>query len=132
MFYSQKLKCNFFKDSDRETSFFHALMNQKHKKNFIPAIHCNDGSLTTSVRKVREVFVNFFKQLLGTSRATSPLDESVVCCDPCLDPTLHTSLLADVLNDDIKKAFFSIDDGKSPGLDGYSSLFLKNSWNMVG
>jgi len=37
MFYSQKLKCNLFKDSDRGTSFFHALMNQKHKKNFIHA-----------------------------------------------------------------------------------------------
>jgi hypothetical protein len=27
MFFSQKLKCHFFKDSDRGSSFFHALMN---------------------------------------------------------------------------------------------------------
>ena len=30
MFCSKKLKCNFFKDSDKRTSFFHVLMNQKH------------------------------------------------------------------------------------------------------
>jgi mannosylglycoprotein endo-beta-mannosidase len=132
MFYSQKLKCNFFKDSDRGTSFFHALMNQKYKKNFIPAIHRADGSLTTSVSEVGDVFVSFFKQLLGTARATSPLDESVISCGPRLDPTLHSALLATVTNDDIKKALFSIGNTKSPGPDGYSSLFFKNSWDVVG
>jgi hypothetical protein len=118
MFYSQKLKCNFFKDSDRGTSFFHALMNQKHKKNFIPAIHRSDGSLTTSASEVGDVFVSFFKQLLGTSRATSPLDESVVGCGPRVDSSLHASLLTDVSYDDIKNALFSIGDTKSPGPDG--------------
>jgi len=132
MFYSQKLKCNLFKDSDRGTSFFHALMNQKHKKNFIPAIHRNDGSLTTSVSEVGDVFVSFFKQLLGTSRTTSPFDESFVRYGPCIDSTLHASLLANVSNDDIKKALFSIDDTKSSGPDGYSALFFKNSWDVVG
>lgn len=38
MFFAQKLKCNLFKESDRGTSFFHALMSQKNKRNHIPAI----------------------------------------------------------------------------------------------
>ena len=29
MFFSQKLKCDYFRDCDRGTSFFHASMNQK-------------------------------------------------------------------------------------------------------
>ena len=37
-FFSQKLKCIFFKDGDRGTSFFHALISHKHRKNFIPAL----------------------------------------------------------------------------------------------
>ena len=61
-----------------------------------------------------------------------PLDESVVCCGPRLDTTLHPSLLANVTNDDIKKALFSIGNTKSPGPDGYSSLFFKHSWDVVG
>jgi hypothetical protein len=60
------------------------------------------------------------------------LDESVVCCGARLDSTLHAFLLADVSNDDIKKALFSIGDAKSPGPDGYSSLFFKSSWDVVG
>ncbi|KAL9400754.1 hypothetical protein Peur_004603 [Populus x canadensis] len=127
VFYSQKLKCDFLKDSDRGTSFFHAWMNQKHKANFILAIHRSDGSLTTSASEVGEVFVNFFQQLLGTSRATSPLDESVVRCGPCVDSSLHSSLLAHVSSNDIKKALFSIGDTKSPGPDGNSVFFFKKS-----
>jgi hypothetical protein len=45
---------------------------------------------------------------------------------------LHPSLLANVTNDDIKKALFSIGNTKSPGPDGYSSLFFKHSWDVVG
>ncbi|KAL9363701.1 hypothetical protein Peur_041574 [Populus x canadensis] len=132
MFYSQKLKCNFFKDCDRGTSFFHALMSHRHKKNFIPAIRCNSGSLTTSMAKVGDVFVSYYQQLLGSSRVTLPLDETVVCCGPRLDTATQASLLATVSHDDIKKALFSIGDHKSPGPDGYSSFFLKKSWDVVG
>jgi hypothetical protein len=132
MFYSQKLKCNYFKDCDSGTSFFHALMNHKHKKNFIPAICRSDGSLTTSMAEVGDVFVCFYQQLLGTSRATLPLDESVVSRGPKLDATLQASLLATITNEDIKKALFSIGDDKSPGPDGYSSFFFKKSWDVVG
>jgi hypothetical protein len=42
-FFSQKLKCIFFKDSDRGTSFFHALMSHRHRKSFIPALQCVGG-----------------------------------------------------------------------------------------
>jgi len=84
------------------------------------------------VSEVGDVFVSFFNQLLDTSRATSHLDESFVCCGPRLDSTVHAFLLDDVSNDDIKKALFNISDAKSPGPDGYSSLFFKNSWDMVG
>ena len=127
MFYSQKLKCNFLKDSGRGTSFFHALMNQKHKMNFIPAIHRGDASLTISASEAGEVFVNLFQLFLGTSKATSPLDEFVVYCGPCVDSSLHTSLLATVSSASIKKALFSIGDTKSSGLDGYFAFFFKKS-----
>ncbi|KAL9347289.1 hypothetical protein Peur_058655 [Populus x canadensis] len=107
-------------------------MNQKHKKNYIPAIHRSDGSFTSSATEVGDVFVTFFTQLLGTSRATSPLDESVVHSGPCVDSSLHVFLLANVSSDDIKKALFSIGDTKSPGPDGYFAFFFKKSWDMVG
>lgn len=85
MFFAKKLKCNFFKESDKGTSFFHALMSHKHQKNFIPAIQLSNGKLCTSVDEVGGAFVNFFKELLGTSKDTLPLDVEVSRSGPCID-----------------------------------------------
>jgi hypothetical protein len=132
MFFSQKLKCHFFKDSDRGSSFFHALMNQKNRRNYIPAIHCSDGTLTTSEAEMGEEFVRFYQQLLGSCKATLPLDIDVIQSGPCLHASSHESLLAPVSNDDIKNALFDIGNDKAPGPDGYSSFFFKKSWGVIG
>jgi hypothetical protein len=79
------LKCNFVKESDKDTSFFLALMSHKHQKNFIPAIQLSNGKLSSSVDEVEDAFVNFFKELLGTSKDTLPLDVEVSRSGPCID-----------------------------------------------
>lgn len=100
-FFTQKLKCNFFNESDRGTSFFHALMSQKHRKIFIPAIQrCNDD-LTTSVDEVRAEFVHYYQNLLGTSSSTTSIDASVVHSGPYLDETYSGYLLVPISNKDV-------------------------------
>lgn len=59
-FFSQKIKCKFLEDSDKGFRFFHALMSQNHRRNFIPAIMCSHGCLNTSLKKVGAEFVNYY------------------------------------------------------------------------
>jgi hypothetical protein len=132
LFFAQKLKCNFFKDCDKSSSFFHSLTSQRHRKNFIPAIQLSNGSLTTSIDGVGDAFVCYFRDLLGSSKGTFPLDVAVSRSGPCIDPASHASLLAPVTYDVIKQALFSIDDNKASRPDGYTSLFFKKSWDIVG
>jgi mannosylglycoprotein endo-beta-mannosidase len=131
-FFSQKLKCKFFKESDKDTSFFHALMNRKHGQNFIPAIQRSNGSLTSSMDEIGAVFVDYYSQFLGTSKDTLSLDVNVIQQGPCLDTASNSSLLAPVSDADIKNALFTIDDDKALGPDGFSSCFFKKSWDIVG
>ncbi|XP_052309179.1 uncharacterized protein LOC112327616 [Populus trichocarpa] len=107
-FFAQKLKCNFFKESDIGTSFFHALISQKHMRNFIPAIQRSNGALTTSLDEVGDEFVHYYQNLFGTSSSTTPIDDVVVHSGPCLNETHFDFLLAPVSNDVIKEALFSI------------------------
>ena len=130
-FFSQKLKCNFLKDNDRGTSFFHALMSHRHRKSFIPAIQCSNGELTTSIDEVGAEFIHFYQSLLGTSSTISPINEAVVHSGPCLDVNHSDFLLAPVSNEAIKETLFSIGNDKALGPDGYSSLFFKKSWDIV-
>jgi len=61
-----------------------------------------------------------------------PLDSAVIQCGPCIDPNSHDILLSPVSNEDIRKVIFSIKNEKAPGPDGYSSLFFKQAWGVVG
>ncbi|XP_011007424.1 PREDICTED: uncharacterized protein LOC105113097 [Populus euphratica] len=120
LFFAQKLKCNFFRECDEGSSFFHTLISRQHRKNSISTIQLNDGSLTASIDEVRDAFVCYFRDLPGSHKDTLPLDVEVSRSGPCLDPASYASLLAPVTNDIIKQALLSIDDDKAPGLDGYT------------
>jgi hypothetical protein len=132
MFFSQKLKCAFFKECDKGSRFFHSLMNQRHRRRHIPAIVRSDGMLTTSAEEVGREFVLYYKELLGTSKYTIPLRAEVVQSGDCINVDSHAYLLAPVSADDIKQVLFSMDDTKAPGPDGYTSAFFKQAWSIVG
>ena len=132
MFFSQKLKCDYFKDCDRGTSFFHAIIGQKQCQRFIASIVSSNGVATTSESEVGAEFVKFYQNLLGVSKETTSLDMDVIRCGPCLASSAHDGLLAPFSGDDIKVALFSIGNDKAPGPDGYSAFFFKRAWDIVG
>jgi hypothetical protein len=133
MFFGQKLKCSFFKDCDRGSKFFHALMSHKHRRNFIPVIQRSNNLLTTSLEVVGEEFVNYYQQLLGSSKDMIPIDLEVIHSGSCLATSAHDLLLAPVTSAEIKKkVLFGIGNDKAPGPDGYSSFLFKQSWDVVG
>jgi hypothetical protein len=76
--------------------------------------------------------MHYYQQLLGTSKATIPLDSAVIRCGPCLSSSSHGLLLSPVSYENIWKTVFGIRNDKAPGLDGYSSFFFKQAWNVVG
>lgn len=81
--------------------------------------------------EVGVVFVDYYSQLLGTSKDTLPLDVNVIKHGPFLDTASIPSLLAPVSDVDIKHALFVIDDDKAPEPNGFSSCFFKKSWDVV-
>nr|TKS10927.1 hypothetical protein D5086_0000078320 [Populus alba] len=92
----------------------------------LKAAERHDGTFTSFVDEVGAVFVDFYSQLLGTPKATLPLDVTVIQHGPCLDTDSLASLLASVSDMDIKYALFAIDDAKALGPDGFSCFFKKS------
>jgi hypothetical protein len=131
-YYGQKLKFTFLKEADKDTHFFHVLLSQKHRRNHIPAIQVPSGMFTSSVDEVGHEFVRYYRNLLGSTKQTIPINEDVIHCGPCLDATSHDFLLGQVTNDLIQHTLFSIGNEKALGPDGYSSLFFKKAWSIVG
>ena len=52
---------------------------------------------------------------------------TIVQSDLILDDAIRYMLDLQFSRDEIKKAMWSISDGKAPGLDGYNSMFYKEA-----
>ncbi|KAK6145965.1 hypothetical protein DH2020_019834 [Rehmannia glutinosa] len=91
-----------------------------------------DGSKTYSFDELSKAFVNYFKNLFGTSFQTSHVDLQTLQTGPCIDEDDFSLLSNPVTPQAIKMALFDIEDERSPGPDGFSSGFFKKSWDIVG
>ncbi|XP_074291146.1 uncharacterized protein LOC141617914 [Silene latifolia] len=103
-FLSQRAKTDWIKYGDENTIFFHNHIRARQIHN----------------------------RLLGTSHSTSPVHIPTVSTGKLITDHHKTLLLSSVSAAEIKGAFFSIPSSKSPGPDGYSSQFFKDSWDIVG
>jgi hypothetical protein len=53
-------------------------MSQNHRINFIPAIQCSHGNISTSLEEVGSEFVQYYQRLLGTLKAIILLDIAII------------------------------------------------------
>nr|TKS17469.1 hypothetical protein D5086_0000012930 [Populus alba] len=119
-FFRQKIKCQFLKDSDRGSKFFHALMGHNHRRSFIPATTCSNGRTTTSLKEVGDAFVAYYQQLLGTPKPTTPIDSDIIQRGPRLPSHLQDALLAPAHH------------SSSPFVESHHPRLGRSSLNIVG
>ncbi|GFS40281.1 hypothetical protein Acr_00g0067560 [Actinidia rufa] len=101
-FCSQIAKAKFLKNTNKGTKFFHNMIKSKRTRNNIP-------------------FISLLKMDPDQHQASRILDQSQ-----------SLALVLPVTEEEIKNALFSIGVDKAPGPNGYSSLFFKQAWDIVG
>ncbi|XP_074297716.1 uncharacterized protein LOC141628475 [Silene latifolia] len=102
---SQKVKMQWLEAGDNNTTYFHGTIKKKNSLN---------------------------KTLLGDNKPTEKVRRQVLSEGKCCTKYHVEILNKAVTNDDIKSIFFSIPIDKSPGPDGYTSAFFKDTWDIVG
>lgn len=131
-FYFQQAKCAYLKNSDKCTKFYHSIVKRNTKRNFIAAVLKRDSSYSSSQKQVADEFVHLYSELFGRDSNGLVFSAENLQFGPTLDEEHATSLTWDVSEQEIKDALFSIGDDKSPRLDGYTSCFFKEAWDIVG
>nr|GMC90863.1 Vestitone reductase [Ipomoea batatas] len=128
-FFSQKLK---LKNGDKGTKIFHDVVKKSNRDRSISCILNQNGQPTSSLAQVGDLFVDFFKDLLGSSRNRMLSRADFLSNGPLISSSQHAVLTKEVSNQEIKDALFDVDDKKSPGPDGYSAAFFKKNWEVIG
>ncbi|XP_022030899.1 uncharacterized protein LOC110931834 [Helianthus annuus] len=80
---------------------------------------------------VSPVMVDHYTRFFGSSGAIS-IDPSPDLFSNVLSVDKACGMVRDVTDEEIKGAMFSIAGNKAPGPDGFTSVFFKRSWDIVG
>ncbi|XP_074320955.1 uncharacterized protein LOC141657573 [Silene latifolia] len=127
----QKAKVEWLKDGDENTAFFHRHIRARQVQNNVLIIKDIHGSLQTEPVQIEAAFLEYYNDLLGTSKVTDSVHYPTVRTGNLIASPHLPLLLKPDTHDEIKQCIFSIPASKAPGPDGFSSQFIKDSWSII-
>ncbi|XP_074314256.1 uncharacterized protein LOC141649465 [Silene latifolia] len=127
----QKAKAQWMEDEDANSTYFHGAIKKRCSMNKVTQIEYYNGHNCTTSQSIRDAFLNYYQELLGTSKPTEMVRQQVLNSGKCCTEAHKEILNKPVTNEEIKEAFFKVPIDKSPGPDGYTSGFFKDSWDIV-
>nr|GEX84452.1 hypothetical protein [Tanacetum cinerariifolium] len=128
-FLKQKAKVNWLKLGDSNTEYFHKVVKSHRSRNRIEAVMDSNGTLLTNDQVVNG-FVKHYEAFLGQAGHTGTFNMEGLCRN-VLDPYMALAMVRAVSVNEIKDAIFSMGNAKSPGPDGYTAVFFKETWDII-
>ena len=130
-FWLQRSRIQWLKDGDRNTGFFHAATRTRRMQNSLSVIEDSQGTEVHEESDIVFVIANYYQDIFSTkSVGDFSLIHSLLPCKVTAD--MNDYLIKLPSSQEIKEAAFSINSGKAPGPDGFSSKFYQAYWHIVG
>ncbi|CAK8543523.1 unnamed protein product [Lathyrus sativus] len=118
----QKSRLKWDNEGDMNNRFFHSVMKDRRKKNFIGSIQFENG-LIKGVEEIKNEIFRFFVDYFSETDQCRPILDNVPL--NCLSGDDNNLLEAKFTELDIKEDFWECEGLKSPGPDEYNSFFLR-------
>ena len=132
-FLKQKSRVRWLKLGDHNTSFFHKVVKARNSRNSIKFITLANGCISDDPKAIKQEAVAHFQNVLCDG---GPLNDHAGYLENLegffWSPQHLDILSSEVILEEIKKTMFSIADSKAPGPDGFSALFFKAAWSIIG
>lgn len=115
-FLQQKAKIDWITNGDENTQIFHQILKYREQKNAIYSIIDGDGIWRDDHSEMKNAFLSFYKQLLGSTMASRKhVNQRIVDMGPVLTEEHHLMLRRNITAEEVKTAMFSIGNDKSYG-----------------
>nr|GEW43737.1 hypothetical protein [Tanacetum cinerariifolium] len=129
-FLRQKAKVEWLEVGDSNSAYFHKSIKCRNQRSRIDLI-TTANNVKVFGNMVPRVFVSHYKDFLGSSM---PCDEVNIdgLFEKRVSDLSNQNMVCLVTNEEIKHAMFSICDNKAPSPDGFTFVFFKKGWDVVG
>ena len=132
-FRKQKSRIEWLKLGDQNTSFFHKAIKARNARNVIKVITLANGCRIEDTEVIKQEAVAHFKNIMCSDGPSSDHNHYLDNLDGLTWSPQHLdSLNSRISQEEIKSAIFSMNDSKAPSPDGFTSLFYKKAWSIVG
>ncbi|GJT17758.1 hypothetical protein Tco_0876464 [Tanacetum coccineum] len=129
-FLKQKAKIKWLDVGDSNSAYFHKTIKSQNQRSRIDAI-INGENMEVTGDAVPNVFVSHYESFLGTDMVCELLDSEGLFHKQVSDSS-NEEMTRPITDVEIKRAMFGIGNDKAPGPDGFTSVFFKKSWDIVG
>lgn len=134
-FYKQRSKLHWLDVGDGNNRVFHNAIKVREVRNGIREVMRADGTLAKTDEEIKVEAEGFFSQFLNAV----PEDFEGVTVErlrellgfQCSEIDCG-KLVKEVTKEEIKEVLFKMPGHKSPGPDGYTSEFFKETWQIIG
>ncbi|KAL3524646.1 hypothetical protein ACH5RR_013018 [Cinchona calisaya] len=130
MYLGQKSRAKWLKEGDRNTSYFHATMTSRRRRNRIFRLEKDNGTWGETNESIEEEVCEYYSKLFQSSGLQD--------CSKILDGILKTisdqmnkKLIKPVNTTEIRRAVFPMHLDKGHGLDRIFPLFFKKLWKII-
>ncbi|XP_026451075.1 uncharacterized protein LOC113351275 [Papaver somniferum] len=129
-FFMQKAGDKFL-EADRNTSYFHSIVNYNRRRSTINSIQGPLGIWFDSRSDIEAIFTNRLNNI-ATSSKPQINNEILQLFQPCVSEIQNNSLIQVPHAQEIKDVVFQIKPWASPGNDGFQAGFYQHFWDVVG
>lgn len=129
IYWKQRAKNFWLQEGDCNTRFFHKFASRRRRSNGVYRIKDADGVWRETKQEVRGVVEEYFSKLFASSSEGGDLSNREYVRQ--ISDQENDELIADITEDEVKNAVFSMHPDKSPGPDGFNPAFFQTFWKVV-
>ncbi|GJR47060.1 protein LAZ1 [Tanacetum coccineum] len=129
-FLRQKAKIDWLEGGDSNSAYFHKSIKSRNQRSRIHSV-TNAANVEVTGSGVLNVFLSHYESFIGSSLECDLLNTKGLFNKKVSDGS-NMQMIRPITNAKIKTAMFDIGDDKALGPDGYTSMFFKKGWDVVG
>nr|GEX56049.1 hypothetical protein [Tanacetum cinerariifolium] len=129
-FLKQKAKITWLREEDANTAYFHKMVRSRVSRSRIDVVTDVNGAVFQN-DAVAKAFINHYEVFLGHADTTNDFYTNNLFSTR-LDANEALDMVRVVSSQEVISAMFSMGNDKSPGPDGFTAAFFKDTWDIIG